>query len=142
MTTENTAQDRPAENRSRKLPDRDKAKLWRFLSGMEEEIKSKQLSPVQLVPIVKASIGIDATRDNVRHALKVCDLPVYRKAVNKPVRAKIKDKLDAQAIRIDQCETRCAKLEAELNALAALVEETAKNLGRRWEMRDGRAVPK
>lgn len=140
MTTENASE---TTSRGQKLPDRDKAKLWRFLQGMEDEIKAKKLSPIQLVPIVKESIGIEATRDNVRHALNVCDLPIFRKVVNKGVRKNhLRDTLDAQAVRIDQLESRCAKLQADMDAMQKLVEETVKSLTRRWEMVGGKAVPK
>lgn len=131
------------EKKNNQLGDVNKMKLWMFLQGVKSEIDKERMQPAVIAAKASESLGFEVTKCNVYKGLRVCGITIYRRHTASGDRKnRLKELLDAQAVRIDQLEARCAKLQADLEAMAKLVEETAKSLTRRWEMVGGRAVPK
>lgn len=125
------------------LGDVNKMKLWMFLQGIKSEIDKERMPPSMIAEKATASLGFGVTKHNVYKGLRVCGITVYRRfTASGERRNRIKETIDAQAVRIEQLEARCAKLQADMDAMQKLVEETVKNLTRRWEMVGGKAVPK
>lgn len=125
-----------------KLYDKDKMALWTFLQGCKDSIEKEEIPPVRLAQMVHESIGLKVNKDHVRRALQLCGIKIFRKPrIRSNQRSKIRPVVEALQTRVEQLEQRAAKAEADLAALTKLVEETAKNLGNRWRMENGRAVP-
>lgn len=131
------------EKKNNQLGDVNKMKLWMFLQGVKSEIDKERMPPAVIAVKASESLGFDVTKHNVYKGLRVCGITIYRRHTASGDRKnRLKELLDAQAVRIDQLEARCAKLQADIDAMSKLVEETVKNLTRRWEMVGGKAVPK
>lgn len=146
-TTRQDDQEATGRKRQVSLKDAEKVKLWDYLRCQKERIENDRLGPTRLAAEAAEKLGMpQLNKDHLRHALRVCELPVVRdKAAGGRARGeqtrKLFARLDDLETRCGQLEQRCVRLEADNAALAKLVEETAKGLEQKWRMENGRAVP-